>query len=101
MRSRRLKAFSVAFIVFVWTVKRFENDHVNVFSEMKTQTFENAFLWTGPKFNIKGVSQNRDTGTKCIISVISLFLVCPLQLKNQLETIELGLVCLSKLRVRI
>ena len=39
-------AFLVAFIVFVWTGKTIVRTQY-VFSEMKTQTFENVFVWTG------------------------------------------------------
>ena len=45
MRSRKLKAFSVAFIAFVWTVKRFENDHVNAILSFRFQWNENANFW--------------------------------------------------------
>ena len=51
MRSRRLIAFS---LFPCGRVKRYETnmkwtqDFHCVFSEMKTQTFENAFVWTGP-----------------------------------------------------
>ena len=52
MRSRRLKAFSVVFIVCVWTGKTICSKTIVwtqyfhcVFSDMRTQTFENAFVW--------------------------------------------------------